>query len=94
VFTNAQIGDFSVTREDVVFADEDGVVFVPLQGVDHVLKSAKEIHQIERRQIDLLSEGKTLRAQLRYDNFIEARMKNPQSTFREHLKNIGGAIEE
>jgi regulator of RNase E activity RraA len=94
VFTNAQFGDFSVTREDMVFADEDGVIFIPKRDSEQVLATAKEIHQTERKQISFLSKGETLRAQLRYDDFIEARKKNPQITFREHLKKIGGAIEE
>ena len=38
--------------------------------------------------------GKNLRQQLKFKDYLAKRSANPQHTFRQHLKDIGGAIEE
>jgi hypothetical protein len=35
----------------------------------------------------------SLGSQLRFDEFLEARSKDPALTFREHLRRAGGAVE-
>lgn len=92
--SSARFGDFSVSREDAVFADDDGVVFVPLLNLEEILSVALEIREIERQQAELVNGGKNLRKQLRFDEYLRKRSDNPSFTFREHLKQIGGAIEE
>jgi 4-hydroxy-4-methyl-2-oxoglutarate aldolase len=42
----------------------------------------------------LLQSGKNLREQLRFDDYLRKRADEPSHTFREHLRKIGGAIEE
>ena len=37
----AHVGDWTVTGEDAVFGDEDGILFVPLDRVDEVLDVAR-----------------------------------------------------
>jgi 4-hydroxy-4-methyl-2-oxoglutarate aldolase len=90
----ARCGKFRVTREDVVFADADGVLFAPFTQAVALLEAAYTIQRTERRQAQLLKEGKTLRQQLHFDEYLSRRSRNPEYTFRDHLRDIGGAIEE
>ncbi|GAA1606966.1 demethylmenaquinone methyltransferase [Kribbella sancticallisti] len=90
----ATVGEFTVTREDVVLGDEDGVVFIPADRADELLDLAETIHATERRQAELIHSGTSLREQVRFDLYLAERKKRPSLTFREHLRNVGGAIEE
>jgi regulator of RNase E activity RraA len=89
----ARVGEWSVTREDAVFGDEDGVLFVPLTRVDEVLETAAVIAATEGRQADLIREGRSLRDQVRFDDYLAARATHPDLTFRDHLRGVGGEIE-
>ena len=89
-----QFGDFTVTREDVVFADADGVIFASGEKIDEVLNTAFTIWQTERRQADEIRNGRKLREQLRFDEYLNQRTVDLAFTFRQHLRRIGGAIEE
>ena len=90
----AKFGTVEVTREDFVFADEDGCVFVSNDYVDALLKLAANIAMTESRQADKITNGERLSAQLRFPEYLERRKKQPGFTFRQHLREIGGAIEE
>ncbi|MEW6100975.1 MAG: RraA family protein [Candidatus Omnitrophota bacterium] len=90
----AHLGNFTVTKEDIVFADADGVLFAPGQQVEEVLLTAYDLWQRERRQAQAIQAGKTLREQFRFDDYLARRATDPNYTFRQHLRNIGGAIEE
>jgi 4-hydroxy-4-methyl-2-oxoglutarate aldolase len=90
----AKFGDFDVTKDDVVFADDDGCVFVELKSVEQVLKRAREIWATERKRADQIKAGRTLRKQLQFADYLKQRSSNPDLTFRHHLREIGGAIEE
>jgi len=90
----ARFGEFEVTRNNVVFADDDGCVFVALESVEQLLKAANGIWQTERKQADRIKDGETLRQQLRFSDYLKKRATNPSQTFRQHLREIGGAIEE
>jgi 4-hydroxy-4-methyl-2-oxoglutarate aldolase len=90
---SAHFGDFQVEEEDVVFADVDGVLFAPGQYAGELLSIAHQIWETERRQAQAIRAGKTLREQLRFDEYLARRSTDPTYTFREHLRNIGGAIE-
>lgn len=92
--SRADFGNISVNADDVVFADADGVLFVPYDQVEPVLSAASSIWQTERRQADAIRSGKRLREQLRFEDYIAERAKDPAFTFRKHLRQIGGAIEE
>ena len=59
--SRARFGEFFVTGQDAVFADDDGVIFVSLHSVEEILAKALELRDIERRQADLLHGGKSLR---------------------------------
>ena len=94
VLTIAYFGDVKVSREDIVFADADGVLFAPSKNVDELLSTANTIWQTERCQVDALKSGKKLRQQLHFDKYLVKRSTDPSYTFRKHLRDIGGAIEE
>ena len=90
----ATVGEFTVSRADVVLGDEDGVVFIPADRADELLDLAESIHATERRQAELIHSGTSLREQVRFDVYLAERKKRPSLTFREHLRGVGGAIEE
>ena len=91
---SARFGDFEVQNGEVVFADDDGCVFIATDSVEAVLESAREIWQRERVQADAIRSGKTLRSQLDFAGYLAKRAKDPAYTFRKHLRKLGGAIEE
>ena len=91
---SAHFGPWLVDGRDVVFGDLDGVLFVPGERVEEVLEAARAIRQTEREQATLVRAGRTLRQQLRFDEYLARRMADPAYTFRRHLRAIGGAIEE
>jgi 4-hydroxy-4-methyl-2-oxoglutarate aldolase len=93
-FESANFGDVLAKADDVVFADADGVLFVPSLNVEEVLSTADAIYHTERRQAKAIQSGKKLREQLRFEEYIKKRSSNPSLTFRNHLRQIGGAIEE
>jgi len=92
--SEVRFGDFEVTKDDVVFADADGVLFTSGQQAENVLLTAHDIWQRERRQAQTILAGKTLREQLRFDEYLARRSADATYTFRRHLHAIGGAIEE
>jgi 4-hydroxy-4-methyl-2-oxoglutarate aldolase len=90
----AHFGDFEVSASDCIFADDDGGVVVAWDNAERLLAAAREIHQTERRQAEKISSGERLRTQLRFSDYLAERANNPAYKFREHLRNIQGAIEE
>jgi regulator of RNase E activity RraA len=91
---SARFGDFLVEPGDIVFADDDGCLFVAADRVDDLLRVAQEIWQRERHQADAIKSGRSLREQLEFARYLEKRATDPSYTFREHLRQISGAMEE
>jgi 4-hydroxy-4-methyl-2-oxoglutarate aldolase len=91
---SALVGEHTVSTSDVVAADDDGAVFLPDDRVAEILDVAEGIRDTERRQADRIRDGSTLRQQVEFASFIENRRRNAKLTFREHLRAVGGAIEE
>jgi 4-hydroxy-4-methyl-2-oxoglutarate aldolase len=90
---SARFGGLTVGREDAVFADDDGAVFAPLESAGAILEAARDIFVRERRQAEKVRGGVTLRAQLRFADYLDRRGREPDYTLRRHLREIGGAIE-
>jgi 4-hydroxy-4-methyl-2-oxoglutarate aldolase len=91
----AYFGDFTVSREDIVFADNDGALFVSGKAdLQKLMEVAQTIAQTEHRQAEMIRSGKTLREQLRFSEYLEKRTANAEYSFREHLRSKGGSIEE
>lgn len=91
---SAQFGEHEVGTEDFVFGDLDGVIFVPGKRVEEALVIARSIWQREREQADAVRAGRKLRDQLRFEEYLARRGVDPSYTFRNHLRSLGGAIEE
>ncbi len=91
---SANLGEVVVTRDDLVFADDDGVLFVREQRTDALIEMAQTIWETERRQVKAIHSGQTLREQFQFEAYLEKRAADPSYSFRQHLRVIGGAIEE
>lgn len=89
-----RIGQHAITRDDVVVADDDGVVFVAADKIEEVLRVALQIGEVERVQAARIRAGETLRDQTQFTDYLAQRAADPAYTFRAHLRRIGGAIEE
>jgi 4-hydroxy-4-methyl-2-oxoglutarate aldolase len=90
----ARFGGVTVIREDVVFGDSDGVLFISIENTPTVLEVANRIMEREQSQSQRIRDGKSLSEQLQLKSYLLAREKNPSITFRQHLRKIGGAVEE
>lgn len=91
--TSARIGDHTVTSDDLVAVDADGVLLLPADRADELVTLAEGIRDTERRQADLIASGTSLREQVRFASFLAQRELEPELTFREHLRRVGGEIE-
>jgi len=92
--SSARFGAHLVSGEDVVFGDDDGVLFVAVGRVEEVLRTAHRIWEAEREQARRIHGGETLRRQTAFEDYLARRADDPSYTFRQHLRRIGGAIEE
>ena len=91
---SASCGGFVVDSSHFLVADDDGVVFAPLAEAGRILATAESIWSKERALAQAIRSGTSLRAQLRFSEYLEARTHDPSYTLRRHLKRVGGAIEE
>lgn len=89
----AQFQHLWIDRSDTVFVDDDGMVVIS-EHVAEIVATARDIETIEREQADILAMGRPLREQLRFTEYLAQRQREPDFTFREHLRRIGGAIED
>ncbi|MGI5499480.1 RraA family protein [Lentzea sp. CA-135723] len=87
--STAEVDQWTVTSDDVVFGDDDGVLFVPAGDAEALLEKARGIRDVERAQANRVRQGESLRSQLRFGEYLASGV-----TFREHLRRIGGAVEE
>jgi regulator of RNase E activity RraA len=90
----ARFGPHLVSGGDVVFGDDDGVLFVAAGHARKVLAAAHQIWQVEREQARKIRAGQTLREQTDFAGYLARRAADPSYTFRRHLRHGGGAIEE
>lgn len=91
---SARVGSWTVGPDDVAMGDVDGVLFLPIARAEEIARTARSIRETERAQAEKMRGGMSLRAQLQFSEFLVRRASNPAATLREHLRRIGGAIEE
>ena len=91
---SAAVAQWTVTGADLVLGDDDGVLFVPAARAVELFTIAETIRDTERRQADQIRAGVSLRRQLQFDRYLARRDQVPSLSFREHLRSVGGAIEE
>jgi 4-hydroxy-4-methyl-2-oxoglutarate aldolase len=89
----ASLSHVTVTHDDFIFADADGVIVVAQAHLDRVGEAARDIATREQAQAVRLRNGERLRDQLRLNDYVLRRDADPSYTFRAHLKALGGAIE-
>lgn len=90
----ARVGDWVVSPDDVVRGDADGVIFVPGARLAEIVQAAETIRSTERRQAGAMRVGRSFREQSAFAQYLARRAQEPDFGFREHLRRIGGAIEE
>jgi len=82
----ARIGSRVATRDDVVFADSDGIVFVPFVRLGDVVETARAISIDERQQKAAVRAGTSLREQFAFQDFLAQRIADPTYTLARHLR--------
>ncbi len=90
----ARFGQWVVTAADIVIADADGAVFISESRLADVVEAAEAIRDAELRQAKAMRGGTTFRSQAQFAAYLEKREDDASFGFREHLRAIGGAIEE
>jgi regulator of RNase E activity RraA len=91
---SAVVGDWTVTRDDLVLGDDDGVLLVSAGQAEEIFTLAEAIRDTERRQAERIGAGVSLRSQVQFSSYLAKREKTPSLSFRDHLRAVGGAIEE
>jgi 4-hydroxy-4-methyl-2-oxoglutarate aldolase len=91
---SAHVGGWTVGADDVAMGDANGVLFVPAARAEEIAALARSIRDTERAQSEKMRRGTSLRSQLQFSDFLARRSANAAVTFRDHLRRIGGAIEE
>jgi len=91
---SAVVGDWTVSREDLVLGDDDGVLFVSGGQAEEIFTLAEKIRDTEHRQAERIRAGVSLRSQVQFGAYLTKREKAPSLSFRDHLRAVGGAIEE
>jgi regulator of RNase E activity RraA len=91
---SAVVGDWTVSREDLVLGDDDGVLFVSGGQAEEIFTLAEKIRDTEHRQAERIRAGVSLRSQVQFGAYLTKREKTPSLSFRDHLRAVGGAIEE
>ena len=90
----AQIGEWTVNADDVVSGDADGVIFLPMDQLADIIEAAEAIRSMERQQVAQMRAGRSFRDQAGFATYLAQRDREPRYGFREHLRLLGGAIEE
>jgi 4-hydroxy-4-methyl-2-oxoglutarate aldolase len=93
IFERANVGQHAITRDDVVVADANGVLFLPVDRLGAIVSAATAYRDTEARQLKAMREGRTYREQSRFTQYLAKRREHPAYGFRQHLKDIEAAGE-
>ena len=89
----ANVAGFVVNADDYVVADDDGVLFMPQARLDEIVAEAAQVRDTERTQAAQAKEGRSLRRQFHFAEYLEKRKSDPNLTLRKHLEEKKAAIE-
>ncbi len=67
---------------------------MPATRAGDILTLAERIRDTERHQADRIRAGTFLRSQVHFDTYLAQRQQTSSVSFRDHLRAVGGAIEE
>lgn len=90
---SARLGEWTIDETDLVAVDADGVLVIPADRAEELFALAEQIRDTEKRQALLIEAGTSLRDQVRFSRFLADRATEPELTFRDHLRRVGGEIE-
>jgi regulator of RNase E activity RraA len=93
MFDRATVGQHSITADDIVVGDANGVLFLPGNRIEEIVDAATGYRETEARQLKAMRGGKTYREQSRFSDYLAKRKDNPAYGFRQHLKDIEAAGE-
>ena len=86
--------NFCIRQLRAALGDDDGVLFISEGQAVDVLEAAHHIWQVEREQANKIRAGETLRRQVAFADYLDRRVNDGRYTFRQHLRRVGGSIEE
>jgi regulator of RNase E activity RraA len=90
----ARVGEWALSPDDMAVGDADGIIFIPAERLTEVVETAESVRETERRQAGKMRSGRTFREQASFAQYLARRAEDSSFSFREHLRMIGGAIEE
>lgn len=93
MFSRAVVGRHTITTADVVAADANGVLFLPEDRLGDIVAAAITYRETEARQLRAMRDGRSYRSQVRFDDYLTRRQREPGYGFRQHLKDIEAAGE-
>ena len=93
VMRSAFLDEITVTDDDWVIGDDDGVPVIGPERRNEVLDAAARIQEVETAQADRMRAGESLRDQLAFAEYRKRQAEDPGLTLRRHLAERGGAIE-
>ena len=93
IFDRAMVGQHTITSNDIVAADSNGVLFLPEARLEQIVTAAINYRATEARQLEAMRGGKSYRDLIRFRKYLERRQLEPTFGFRQHLKDIEAAGE-
>jgi len=65
-----KIGEITVTRGDLLFGDNDGIIRIPEESLQDIIQKAREIQKKEEKIIEKLNQGKSFFEYLNYEEHL------------------------
>jgi len=88
----ALLDGFPVARGQLLICDSDGVL-IAASDDPRLIEEARLIRAKEAEQAEVMRSGRSLREQLDFSGYLEARQSDPDYSLRDHLRRVGGAVE-
>ena len=85
-------GDAIVSSGDWAFADADGVVFLAAEDLVATFEWAEKSWRREEALAEQITSGRALGDIFEIERFLQARSRDPQADFNQHLAALGRAI--